>query len=131
MTDMTIDTDDTESPETWWADHQNISFLLEYLNGPENTTDFFLTLPMALEIVEKPWKWTAEYRRAMGEYNTAQAEQEARLQALDATYKVVRFRFEGDNEVIHTGLTLDEAREHCNNSETHGEGWFDGYEVEA
>jgi len=46
------------------------------------------------------------------------------------TYKIIRFRFEGDSEVIATGYTLEEAQEHCRSEETHGEGWFDGYDAE-
>jgi hypothetical protein len=45
------------------------------------------------------------------------------------TFKIVRY-FDGDNEVVRTGLTLDEARDHCRRDDTHGEGWFDGYEEE-
>lgn len=46
------------------------------------------------------------------------------------TYNVIRFRFDGggEREVIETGLTLEEARAHCQREDTHGEGWFDGYE---
>lgn len=44
-----------------------------------------------------------------------------------STYSIVRFRFEGDNEVIETGLTLEEAQAHCRREDTHGDGWFDGY----
>lgn len=47
------------------------------------------------------------------------------------TYKIVRFRFQGDNQVIRTGLTLEEAQAHCTDEATHGDGWFDGYEVES
>ena len=46
------------------------------------------------------------------------------------TYKIVRFRFRGENEVVKRGLTLEEARRHCSDSKTHGEGWFDGYTKE-
>ena len=46
------------------------------------------------------------------------------------TYKIVRFRFKGGNEVIATGLTLEEAQEHCSREDTHGDGWFDGYDEE-
>jgi hypothetical protein len=49
---------------------------------------------------------------------------------MDNTYKIIRFRFDGENEVIETGLTLEEAQEHCNDPDTHGDGWFDGYEQE-
>ena len=52
------------------------------------------------------------------------------------TYKIVRFRFQGEREVIETGLTLEEAQEHCNSEDTRGgstedgSAWFDGYEEE-
>jgi hypothetical protein len=53
------------------------------------------------------------------------------------TYKIIRFRFQGDSrEVIETGLTLEEAQEHCKRDDTHGgstedgTAWFDGYEEE-
>ena len=46
------------------------------------------------------------------------------------TYKIIRFRFNGKNRTIKRGLTLEEAQEHCRREDTHGEGWFDGYESE-
>lgn len=63
------------------------------------------------------------------------------------TYKIVRFYQNPDtpSEVITTGLTLEQAQEHCNDPETSsrtatGEhavartkqygSWFDGYEEE-
>ena len=55
------------------------------------------------------------------------------------TYKIIRFRFEGDDRVIKRGLTLEEAREHCSDPETSGSTcsnlkkrgqWFDGYAEE-
>ena len=52
------------------------------------------------------------------------------------TYKVVRFAFNEGNRVIKTGLTLEEAQEHCNREDTHKKDpsgnviWFDGYTVE-
>ena len=61
------------------------------------------------------------------------------------TYKIVRMYFDGDNRVIDTGLTLEQAQAHCRDPETssrnckepanvahteeHGP-WFDGYEEE-
>ena len=48
----------------------------------------------------------------------------------DTTYKIVRYRFKGENEVIEEGLTLEEAQEHCNREDSHGDGWFDGYTAE-
>lgn len=47
------------------------------------------------------------------------------------TYKIVRFKFQQDSEVIRTGLSLEEAQEHCNDESTHGDGWFDGYTEEV
>jgi len=46
------------------------------------------------------------------------------------TYKIIRFRFKGDNHVINWGLTLEQAQAHCNDPSTSGDGWFDGYERE-
>jgi len=46
------------------------------------------------------------------------------------TYKIIRFRFEGNNRVIKRGLTLEEAQAHCQDPSTSGEGWFDGYDKE-
>ncbi len=44
------------------------------------------------------------------------------------TYKVIRFSMTEPKEVIKTGLTLEEAQEHCSRDDTHGDGWFDGYD---
>jgi hypothetical protein len=49
---------------------------------------------------------------------------------MSATYKIIRMRFRGNNTVIKTGLTLEEAQAHCSRDDTRGEGWFDGYEQE-
>ena len=46
------------------------------------------------------------------------------------TYKIIRFNKNGNREVIKEGLTLDEAKEHCQDESTHGEDFFDGYERE-
>lgn len=53
------------------------------------------------------------------------------------TYKIIRmYRDEKPVEVIDTGLTLEEAREHCRREDTHEKDedgiviWFDGYEEE-
>ena len=60
------------------------------------------------------------------------------------TYKIVRFKFQGEREVLETGLTVGEAIEHCNNPESRsrtatfegaelindGKPWFDGFEEE-
>jgi len=44
-------------------------------------------------------------------------------------YKIVRYYLDDnkENKVIKTGITLKEAQEHCNNDETKGKDWFDGY----
>ena len=46
------------------------------------------------------------------------------------TYKIIRFEFDGENRVTKRGLTLEEAQEHCSREDTHGDGWFDGFEEE-
>ena len=43
------------------------------------------------------------------------------------TYRIVRYRQDGENEVLVRGLTLEQAQAHCNREDTSGEGWFDGY----
>ena len=54
-------------------------------------------------------------------------------------YKIIRFRFDGNNRTIKRGLTLEEAQEHCKDHETSGSTcsdlskrgmWFDGYTEE-
>ena len=51
---------------------------------------------------------------------------------MDKTYKIIRFHRDNteDNYTVKTGLTLDEAQEHCRREDTHGDGWFDGYTEE-
>lgn len=46
------------------------------------------------------------------------------------TYSIIRFNFNKENEVIKTGLTLEEAQEWCERDDTHGDGWFDGFRRE-
>ena len=43
-------------------------------------------------------------------------------------YKIIRFYFSGSNKIIKKGLSLEDAQTHCQSEDTHGEGWFDGYE---
>lgn len=60
-------------------------------------------------------------------------------------YEIIRFFQDGDNEVIDSGLTLDEAQAHCQDPETSSSTatsdialartasrgrWFDGYREE-
>jgi hypothetical protein len=44
-------------------------------------------------------------------------------------YRIVRF-YQNDRRprTIKTGLTLSEAQAHCHREDTHGPGWFDGYD---
>ena len=49
------------------------------------------------------------------------------------TYKIIRFYRESHkaSKIIKKGLTLAEAKEHCNDPSTEKEGvWFDGFESE-
>jgi len=46
------------------------------------------------------------------------------------TYKIIRFKQNDANEVLETGLTLEEAQAHCQRDDTSGDGWFDGYTAE-
>lgn len=50
------------------------------------------------------------------------------------TYMIIRFYREEDHEdhhkIIKTGLTLEEAQEHCRNYFTSTAEYFDGYEEE-
>lgn len=46
------------------------------------------------------------------------------------TYCIIRFRFKQEREVMQTGLTLEEAQAWCEREDTHGDGWFDGYDKE-
>lgn len=47
-----------------------------------------------------------------------------------STYKIIRFRFNDEPIVRQTGLSLEEAQAHCQREDTHGDGWFDGYDEE-
>ena len=45
-------------------------------------------------------------------------------------YRIVRFFQNGRNpRTIKNGLTEEEAQAHCKREDTHGVGWFDGYEL--
>lgn len=59
-------------------------------------------------------------------------EQQVDAADLGLTYKIVRFYRDGlPRKIIKTGLTLAEAQEHCRQDNTHGDGWFDGHEIEV
>ena len=61
------------------------------------------------------------------------SEYEVHIKVDTDTYKIIRsYRdWDRDSKVILTGLTLQEAKAHCRRDDTHGDGWFDGYEKEA
>jgi len=45
------------------------------------------------------------------------------------TYRIERFYKEPGTmrRVVKRGLTLEEAKKHCNRADTHGNGWFDAF----
>ena len=50
-------------------------------------------------------------------------------------YKIVRFCFDNNHpdhhKIVRSGLTLEEAQDHCQRDDTREQGvWFDGYEEE-
>ena len=48
------------------------------------------------------------------------------------TYKIIRvFRDNTPTAELYTGFTLEQAQAHCQNPNTSGDGWFDGYEEET
>lgn len=49
---------------------------------------------------------------------------------MSETYRIIRYTFGERKEIQQTGLTLKEAQAYCRGEDTHGEGWFDGYERE-
>jgi hypothetical protein len=45
-------------------------------------------------------------------------------------YRIVRFYRDGRKaRTMKTGLSLGEAQAHCKREDTHGDGWFDGYDT--
>tara|TARA_Y100000004_G_scaffold160666_1_gene188240 strand:- start:964 stop:1230 length:267 start_codon:yes stop_codon:yes gene_type:complete len=47
-------------------------------------------------------------------------------------YKIVRmYRDDRPSKIMYTGFTLEQAQAHCQNPNTSGDGWFDGYEEET
>lgn len=51
----------------------------------------------------------------------------------EQTYEIVRYyapHLKREPTVIKTGVSLEEAQEHCNDEDTHGIDWFDGYRRE-
>jgi hypothetical protein len=50
-----------------------------------------------------------------------------------STYKIVRHyrAADRDSAVVKTGLTLEQAQEHCSRDETRSGDWFDGYTREG
>jgi hypothetical protein len=48
------------------------------------------------------------------------------------TYKIVKYYKDPTKKarVVRTGLTLEEAQEHCRKDSTHGIDWYDGYTKE-
>tara|TARA_R100000808_G_scaffold25010_1_gene60425 strand:- start:235 stop:561 length:327 start_codon:yes stop_codon:yes gene_type:complete len=50
----------------------------------------------------------------------------------EPSYKIVRFYQMGlEEKTILTGLTLEQAKNHCQDPSTAGDGWFDGFVEEV
>lgn len=60
---------------------------------------------------------------------------------MEQTYTITRMYFNGERELIKSGVTLEEAQEHCSDPETSSSTasnpvldarghWFDGYDEE-
>jgi hypothetical protein len=48
---------------------------------------------------------------------------------MERCYRVIRFFRSGRKaRTVKNGMTLAEAQAHCSRADTHGEGWFDGYD---
>jgi len=46
-------------------------------------------------------------------------------------YKIIRmFQDDRPSIIMYTGFTLEQAQAHCQNPNTSGDGWFDGYDEE-
>lgn len=43
-------------------------------------------------------------------------------------YRIIRFRVTGSPHTIRNNVTLTDARAYCSREDTHGQGWFDGYD---
>ena len=41
------------------------------------------------------------------------------------------YRDDRPSKIMYTGFTLEQAQTHCQNPNTSGDGWFDGYEEET
>ena len=46
-------------------------------------------------------------------------------------YRIIRFSMTAPKQQIREDLTLEEAQAHCHRDDTHGPGWFDGYDTMA
>lgn len=44
-------------------------------------------------------------------------------------YRVIKFTINKPPKTIYSGLSLEEAQEICGREDTHGEGWFYGYDL--
>ena len=49
---------------------------------------------------------------------------------MEARYMIIRFHKNKNSRIIKRNLTLEEAQAHCRRDDTHGENWFDGYDLD-
>jgi len=43
-------------------------------------------------------------------------------------YKIIRFYNSGQKDVVNIGLTIEEAKEHCESNAAAGDGWIEKFE---
>ena len=61
----------TETNEYWWREHDNVVMTAERMRELDYGVDDFVML------IEKPWKFTAEYEEAVEAYEAEMAAEEA------------------------------------------------------
>ena len=67
-------------------------------------------------------------RSARAQYEAAKAAGDYDYTPEPRIYRIIRFRQGSKPRTIRNNVTLSEAQAHCSREDTHGPGWFDGYD---